>query len=142
MDNYGLIHTEFHFGNMYYYNNQLTFFDFDDASYKYFISDIAIVLYYYFMFQDRESKREEKVVKILSPLLKGYETENHIAFEEFSNLNDYMKLRETILYLVVKAHSYKETNPNTQTFLSKLKENIEHEIPFFQDLSFLKQLNM
>ena len=48
IDSYGLIHTDLHFGNMYYDGQTLTIFDWDDACYKHFISDIAIILFYTF----------------------------------------------------------------------------------------------
>jgi Ser/Thr protein kinase RdoA (MazF antagonist) len=140
-NNYGLIHTDLHFHNMFYKEGKFTFFDFDDSSYKYFISDIAIVLYYYFVFNDRSSNRIEKTKEILVPFMKGYQTENKLDHKEFILLNDFLKLRETILYLVVKADSFKETNnPQTHHFLSYLKKNIEEDIPFYSDLSFIDEI--
>lgn len=140
-NNYGLIHTDLHFHNMFYKEGKFTFFDFDDCSYKYFISDIAIVLYYYFVFNDRTSDRIEKTKEILVPFMKGYQTENKLDYNEFLLLNDFLKLRETILYLVVKADSYKEdNNPQTHHFLSYLKKNIEDDITFYDNLDFLNDI--
>ncbi len=141
-ENYGLIHTDLHFGNMYIENNKLTFFDFDDSSYKYYISDIAIVLYYYFSFTNREADRCIKSKEILVPFMKGYNQYNNIEKEMFSMLNDFLKLRETILYLAVKADDHGETdNPGIKALLAYLRNNIVNEIPFFTDLeSIIKNI--
>jgi Ser/Thr protein kinase RdoA (MazF antagonist) len=136
--NYGLIHTDLHFGNMYKEEKKLTFFDFDDSSYHYFVSDIAIVLYYYFVFTDTESNRQEKGRQILSALLKGYKQYNLISKDMLMRLNDFLKLRESILYLVLVGDKHiQEINPEMQLFIEQLQTNLEDDIPFFEDLDAL-----
>jgi len=41
-----LIHTDVHAGNFFVDDGRITVFDFDDSSYQWFASDIAIALYY------------------------------------------------------------------------------------------------
>lgn len=112
-DNYGLIHSDLHFHNMYYDNGSLTFFDFDDATYKHFISDIAIVIYYNFSHkvvgQNKLSKLEynTQVRDILEWFMAGYNTQNTLAKEELLRLNDFLQLRAVILYIVLVAAGYK-----------------------------------
>lgn len=101
-DGYGLIHTDLHFGNMFYDQKELTFFDFDDASYKHFISDIAIIIFYTFMYYDKEDK-EKTIANFIKPFLKGYETENKLDPIWIDRLNDFFRLRITILYFVIFA---------------------------------------
>ena len=43
---YGLIHSDIHSGNFFYHEGEIHVFDFDDSSYHWFASDIAIPLYY------------------------------------------------------------------------------------------------
>ena len=55
-DNFGLIHTDVHMGNFFVKNDELTVFDFDDAAYQYFVSDIAIALYYLIFMANEEDQ--------------------------------------------------------------------------------------
>lgn len=112
-DNYGLIHTDLHFHNMYYQDNQLTFFDFDDSSYMYFISDIAIVIYYSFQHlvvgEHKVSKEEynRRVQAVFAPFMKGYYKENHLAKKDLLALNDFIRFRAALLYIVLVASGFK-----------------------------------
>lgn len=139
--NYGLIHTDLHFGNIYKDNNRLTFFDFDDSSYHYFVSDIAVVLYYYFTFTNKEANRIKKGKVILESLLKGYRECHSISDEMLNHLNDFLKFRETILYLVlIGDDQFSNNNPTMELFISQLRTNILNDIPFFDDLNDLLDL--
>ncbi|MBI9042825.1 phosphotransferase, partial [Lutibacter sp.] len=104
-DNYGLIHTDLHFGNMVIDNfGNLTFFDFDDSAYKHFISDIAIVLFYHFAYRNPTIEiKTEKSLWILNNFFKGYKTHNNLPKEELLHLQDFLKLRELTLYIVIIA---------------------------------------
>lgn len=141
-NNYGLIHTDLHFHNMYYENGIFTFFDFDDSSYKYFMSDIAIVLYYYFVFNHPSiTDRITETKRILTPFMKGYNEINLIPKEDWKHLNDFLKLRETVLFLVLKADMHgKETNPGMLQLVTQLQYNIDHDIPFYHNLEFLDEI--
>lgn len=104
IDNYGLIHTDLHFGNMFYNNGDFTFFDFDDLAYKHYISDIAIIIYYLFFHSDNPlEERSKEVNKFIKDFMKGYEKENHLEKEWFDNINIFLQMRDTIMYVVLKA---------------------------------------
>lgn len=136
--NFGLIHTDLHFGNMYISNNNLTFFDFDDSSYHYFVSDIAIVLYYYFVFTNKEDDRVEKTKIILPEIIKGYRKIHPISKVALLQLNDFLKLREIVIYLVLMGDEHlRETNSNMNKFVESLRFNIVNDIPFYDDLEEL-----
>lgn len=140
-DNYGLIHTDLHFGNMYYDNGTFTFFDFDDSSYKHYISDIAIILYYYFSFRSPiDENRIDRTKQILRPFLRGYISEHKLDSSMFQYLNDFLKLRETVLYLVLKAHIQGEPNPAREAFVQQLQFNIRNHVPFYESLTFVEEL--
>ncbi|QMS84487.1 phosphotransferase enzyme family protein [Candidatus Xianfuyuplasma coldseepsis] len=107
IDNYGLIHTDLHFGNMFYDGEKLTFFDFDDSAYKHFLSDIAIIIFYHFRGLDnRHEKYNEKVRFILHNVMKGYQLENMLDLEFFKHLNEFLLLRSVILYVVMTAAGF------------------------------------
>lgn len=128
MDSYGLIHTDLHFGNMYYDNEILTFFDFDDLAYKHFISDIAIIIFYQFAIsKDSKEVIEEKANAFLKPFLKGYETENHLDKKWFMLLNDFFRLREAILIIVIYAEGEElMESPFGKLFTGKYLEHIKN----------------
>lgn len=139
-DTYGLIHTDLHFGNMFYHEGTFTIFDWDDSSYKYFISDIAIILYYYFVFGNRDKERIPTATWLLKAFFEGYDQENTIDKKLLYDLNDFLKLRETVLFLVLSAHNFAGDHPGRNKFLEMLKNNIKNEIPFFESLEFIKEL--
>lgn len=132
-DSYGLIHTDLHFGNMYYDGSELTFFDWDDASYKHFISDIAIIIFYtYGMGPDSDKVIEDKTIDFLRPFMKGYEQENHLDVSWLYKLNDYFMLRQVILFMVIYAAGEDLINGRWgQNFINKFESRIKNNTPFF-----------
>ncbi|XMB71887.1 phosphotransferase [Mycoplasmatota bacterium WC30] len=138
-NNYGLIHTDLHLGNMVIDNQgNLTFFDFDDAAYKHFISDIAIVVFYHFFFTDLSIElKNERTIWILNHFLRGYKKENHLEKAEFLHLQDFLKLRELTLYTVIVAGGPEVINSNWgKKFLAKYRDKIINEEPFI-DLAYV-----
>jgi Ser/Thr protein kinase RdoA (MazF antagonist) len=142
IDSYGLIYTDLHFGNMYYDGSNLTFFDFDDASYKHFISDIAIIIFYSFgmgTLSDREI--EDKTIQFLLPFMKGYEKENKLDRTWFEKLNDFFMLRQVILYMVIHAAGEEMLEgPWGKRFIDKYGPRIKNNTPFFDMNRVLKAL--
>jgi len=131
-DNYGLIHTDAHFGNMVLSESgHLTIFDFDDSAYKHFISDIAIVIFYQFAYQNPEFKvRNEKTVWILNNFLKGYSRQNQLAKTEFARLEDFIRLRVLALYAVIMAGGPEVYNsPWGSNYLKVYRDKIIKEEP-------------
>jgi Ser/Thr protein kinase RdoA (MazF antagonist) len=133
VDSYGLIHTDLHFGNMFYDGTSITFFDFDDASYKHFISDIAIIIFYlYGLTPLTDSEIEEKTANLLKWFFKGYEKENTLDKVWFTRLNDFLKLRELVLYLVIYAAGEDMLKSPFGTFyIKKFEERIMTDQAFF-----------
>jgi len=133
IDSYGLIHTDLHFGNMYYDGSELTFFDFDDACYKHFISDIAIIIFYSFgMGPLTDTEIEDRTIQFLISFMKGYEKENHLDVLWFQRLNDYLMLRQVILFIVIYAAGEELINsPWGQNFIGKFEKRIKDNTPFF-----------
>jgi len=132
-DNYGLIHTDLHIGNMVIDKlGKLTFFDFDDSAYKHFISDLAIVIFYNMSFQNLSiENKTDKSIWILNNFFKGYNRNNSLPREELKHLNDFLKLRELILYTVIKAGGEETVNSNWGSrFLNIYRDKILNDEPF------------
>ncbi len=131
-ENYGLIHTDLHFGNMFISSGELTFFDWDDSAYKHFISDIAIVIFYHFCFYDLSQEAiDEGSARILDLFLKGYRRQNSIDVEFLSNLNDFLMLRTIILYIVIyDAGEELIDSVWGKQYLDKYRDRIIGNIPF------------
>jgi Ser/Thr protein kinase RdoA (MazF antagonist) len=140
VDSYGLIHTDLHFGNMYYDGQVLTFFDFDDASYKHFISDIAIIIFYtYGMGSLSDREIEDKTITLLQSFMKGYEKENKLDLKWFKRLNDFLMLRQVILFMVIHAAGEEMVEgPWGKRFIEKYETRIKENTPFFDVERVLK----
>ncbi len=124
--NYGLIHTDLHFGNMYYDKKKLTFFDFDDSSYKHHLSDIAIILFYHF-FREQLSDQEynDQSRYILKHFLTGYRELRDWDMEFMRHINDFLQLRTVILYIVlVAAGSETMENPRRKAAMQRMRERV------------------
>ena len=102
-DSYGLIHSDLHLHNFFVNDKgEITAFDFDDLQYNYFISDIAIVLYY--TAWGSKATFEEKsdfAKKQLGIFRKGYETEYVLDEIWYSRIPAFLKCRDIVLYYVL-----------------------------------------
>lgn len=141
-DSYGLIHTDLHFGNMFYNNGTLTFFDFDDASYKHYISDIAIVFFYMFAFSDLTTEeRSEKMSQAIVPFMKGYKKHNYLDRKWFRRINDFFRLRTIIIYYVLNAAGEEFLkNERRRKFLESCKNRAINDTPFVNQNTILEAL--
>ncbi|MDC0558964.1 phosphotransferase [Candidatus Izimaplasma bacterium] len=132
IDNFGLIHTDLHFGNMLIDGGELTFFDWDDSSYKHFISDIAIIIFYRFSFGDTpQDVINSESVRMIRNLMIGYGKENSLNMDEFKMLNEFFLLRTIILYIVIHAAGEEDFNSEWgKRYISKYRDRILNNIPF------------
>ena len=127
-DNFGLIHTDIHFGNFFVEDNNLTVFDFDDCCYFYFVSDIAIALFYYLYFV--EENRDKVGRDFLNKFMKGYLSENPLNREDYQLIDKFLKLREIILYIVVLRSCDLTTDKWGQKYYQFYRHRILNDIPF------------
>ena len=96
---FGLIHQDAHRGNFYVDQaGKITFFDFDDSSYSWFVEDIALVLFYAVMGQDDPSGFTENLLKGFLP---GYFAAYPLDLKWFREIPTFMKMRELDLYAVI-----------------------------------------
>ncbi|MCM1991785.1 phosphotransferase enzyme family protein [Oceanirhabdus seepicola] len=138
VDSYGLIHTDIHFGNFFVNHNKITIFDFDDCSYKWFISDIAIAIFYLTAFGMDSDKRNSFVKEFLSSFMKGYNVENKLDKFWLKELKNFIKLREFTIYIVIHRSFDANNLPEwASQYKSDFKRRLEKNIPLI-DLDFLE----
>lgn len=137
INSYGLIHTDIHAGNFFMdEKGKLTVFDFDDCSYKWFISDIAITIFYLVELVADDVKKTEITKNFMIHFMKGYEKENKLDKYWLEQLPKFLKLREILIYIV----QYRSLDLNNlpewaKKFFTIYKPRIENDIPFV-DLDF------
>lgn len=102
-DVYGLVHGDLHTGNFFVKGDKITaLLDFDRTCYKWFISEIAVALYYplYFTQLNQDRKAQEDFVKRFLPLfMNGYEEENKLESDWMKKLNSFIQVRDVILFM-------------------------------------------
>jgi amicoumacin kinase len=121
-DNYGIIHTDIHSGNFFYDGEQIHVFDFDDASYHWFTSDIAIPLYYSIIYRipaSEEAERNRFGKLFLDAFIEGYQKANSLPDGWKEQVPLFLMLRDIVLYAVL----HKKIAPEDRD--EKLKEMME-----------------
>ncbi|AZU62309.1 phosphotransferase enzyme family protein [Neobacillus mesonae] len=124
-DSYGLIHSDIHSGNFFIDNNKIEVFDFDDCSYHWFASDIAIPIYYAVWFQTKLKTKEERsrfAQNFASHFLKGYYEENELDPYWIQQIPLFFKLRDLTLYSVFhKKEDLSNASERLQNLVSEIK---------------------
>lgn len=131
-DLFGLIHSDIHAGNFLVDNGKINVFDFDDSSYHWFASDIAIALYYTMLSRDfrRNDKREEVAQQFLEHFMKGYETENQLPDHALQSIPYFLQLRDIVLHSVLNKKLDPATlNENDKRFIQMVNDRIEAQQP-------------
>ncbi|HWO75287.1 MAG TPA: phosphotransferase [Bacillus sp. (in: firmicutes)] len=134
-DVYGLIHSDIHTGNFLIENGKINVFDFDDCSYHWFASDIAIALYYSILSRDfqKSDDREQIAKKFLDHFLKGYETENHLPESALETIPVFLRLRDIVLYAVLqKKWDLNSLDEHQTTFYNMIESRVLSQTPIVQ----------
>lgn len=100
-DSYGLIHGDLHHKNFFLDNGLITAFDFDDVTYNWYISDIALILYFANLFPLKPWNKEEFPRNFLEPFLKGYRQENQLESVWLGHLPDFLRLNHVFQYVIL-----------------------------------------
>lgn len=136
-DNYGLIHTDVHFGNFFINNLDICVFDFDDSAYQYFISDIAIALFYYLYFIFDEDKRLAMADNLMTYFMKGYLQEYQLSKDDYLTIDLFLKLREILLYFVIYRCCDIENEEWAQKYINFYRQRIINNTRYV-DIDFNK----
>ncbi|MBN3490123.1 phosphotransferase [Acholeplasma equirhinis] len=130
-ENFGLIHTDVHMGNFFIKDNQFTVFDFDDASYHYFISDIAIFLYYLTWFTNEVDRLKYGNFFMIN-FMKGYKEEFNLSKEDFIHIDKFLKLREILLYINVYKTLDVEKDEFAKRYIERYRDKIINRVRFIE----------
>ncbi|WP_226677255.1 phosphotransferase enzyme family protein [Rossellomorea aquimaris] len=142
-DTFGLIHSDIHPGNFFYHDGGLHVFDFDDSTQFYFVSDVAIPLYYSVWWKFRNESletRSEFGERFLTAFLKGYKTECEIGDEWIKRIPHFLLLRDLTLYSVFhKKWDLSHLSEGEESLLSQIRNRLHHDEPIV-DLDYEKVL--
>jgi Ser/Thr protein kinase RdoA (MazF antagonist) len=132
---YGLIHFDAHEANLFIDpQGRITLFDFDDCAYNWFVTDLAIVLFYIV----RGKEDEVAFARAFMPhFLRGYSRENRLDPGWLREIPHFLKQREIDLYAVVH-RSFDVNNldhPWVARFMHNRQHRIEHDVPYL-DIDF------
>ena len=126
-DNFGLIHSDIHHGNFHYDEGKLYVFDFDDCSYHWFASDLAIPLYYLIWSLEREGGKDlhDYASGFMKAFLKGYETENQLTLRDYETIPLFLKLRDlSLLSFFYKKYDLRSSDPKLIETVQRIEQRI------------------
>ncbi|MBM6618673.1 phosphotransferase enzyme family protein [Bacillus suaedaesalsae] len=114
-DNFGLIHFDFELDNLYWNNGKISILDFDDASYYWYVADIAYAL------RDLEDLYGETFEAFMS----GYISQTSVDEEVLSKLPLFIRFHELYIHARLKRAVDLEVNANQPSWLNGLIEKLE-----------------
>ena len=129
-ENYGIMHYDFHPGNFFIDDKNLTLFDFDDSVYFWFLADMAVTLFYQVPHNCESQKQFDSVKLFLDNFLKGYSEVHHFETGHISEFSKYMKMREIILYAILQISGLAGKNEWVDGYLKNRKEKILNHVPY------------
>ncbi len=125
---YGLIHQDAHTGNCFVDDaGRITFFDFDDCVYSWFINDIAIVLFYAIPFS---GEREAFTARFMSAFIQGYAEENRLAPHWLKEIPHFLKLREIDLFAIINSEVDLSEDNWAARYMAGRRERLEKNVPY------------
>ncbi|MEB9878490.1 phosphotransferase [Bacillus cereus] len=116
-DNFGLIHNDYHQGNLIMDKKGfITIIDFDDCSYNWFAQDLAVAFYHAYWQHDS---------------FKGYKTENSLHKDTIKQIPTFLKLREIYLYQIFnQSWDTNHLEAWQEYTLQNLETKIKNETPY------------
>lgn len=140
---YGLTHGDFLFSN---YNitqdNKVSVFDFDECEYSWFISDIAVCIYYYLLGGNPSelTNKTQEAKSLMSLFMSGYIKENRICANDFEKIDLFFRQRDYILLSTILGRGDKELNWWDKAFVEGALNRIINNKPFV-DVRFSELFN-
>jgi amicoumacin kinase len=132
-DNFGIIHSDIHAGNFFYHDGEMHVFDFDDSMQFFFLSDIAIPLYYSVWWKHGKGtlgERSEFGATFLKAFLIGYLEENSVEEDWIPRLPSFLLLRDFTLYSVFhKKWDLTNLSEAEESLLTGLKDRLLNDEP-------------
>ena len=140
-ENYGLAHMDLHFANFFVdaASSKITFFDFDDCAYGWYLMDLAMLLFDALVVYGG-ADREKFARHFLEHLLRGYLPQKSLDRFWIAQLPLFLKLLEIGLYIILyRDYDPAESDGWASKFMPGRRERIEQDIPYV-DLDFAQIL--
>ncbi|MFP7298080.1 phosphotransferase enzyme family protein [Neobacillus niacini] len=136
-DLFGLIHNDFHQGNIFVHDGMLTLFDFDDCAYHWFAYDLATAFYHaYWQASSFTPDNTHFSREFWEHFLTGYQEEHTISKALLQQIPIFLKIREIFLYTLFYEKWDLENLEDWQNYtLTNLKRKIEGGKPY-SDVNF------
>ncbi|MFT4413670.1 phosphotransferase enzyme family protein [Fredinandcohnia humi] len=132
-DTFGLIHNDFHQGNLILTKQgELVTIDFDECAYNWYAQDIAVMFYHAF-WQDSSFNGESDHFchTFMGNFFKGYIEENLLHEDIIKQIPIFLKLREIFLFrLFLEKWDMANLEEWQEYTINSLKENITNDIPY------------
>jgi amicoumacin kinase len=141
-DLFGLIHNDFHQGNIFVNEGMLTVFDFDDSAYHWFAYDLATSFYHAYWQASSFTPDDIHFSKeFWEHFLRGYQQEHSLSKELIQQIPIFLKIREIFLYTLFLEKWDMDNLQNWQKYtLTNLKKNIESGKPY-SDVNFTEMID-
>jgi Ser/Thr protein kinase RdoA (MazF antagonist) len=131
-DLFGLIHNDFHQGNIFVDEGRLTVFDFDDCAYHWFAYDLAAAFYHAYWQASSFTPVNTQFSSVFwEHFLRGYHQEHTLNKELIQQIPIFLKIREIFLYTLFWEKWDLENLLDWQNYtLTNLKNNIVSGKPY------------
>ncbi len=136
VQDYGLVHQDFHGGNFHLKDGQITLFDFDDALYGWFAYDVAMALMYVLPLNAVTDEDLAFARSAWGELIEGYSSVRRLSAFWRSKIPMFMKLREIDLYIAIhRSMDLSNLDPWCASYMENRREKILNDVPFV-DIQF------
>lgn len=141
-DLFGLIHNDFHQGNIFVNEGRLTLFDFDDCAYHWFAYDLAASFYHaYWQASSYTPENTQFTREFWEHFLRGYQQAHTLSKELIQQIPIFLKIREIFLYTLFLEKWDLENLLDWQAYtLTNLKNNIKSGKPY-SDVNFTEMID-
>ncbi|MEI5908607.1 phosphotransferase [Bacillus spongiae] len=133
VDTFGLIHNDFHQGNIIMdQNDSLVTIDFDECSFNWFAQDLAVVFYHaYWQNSSFNDNQDYFTQEFMTHFFNGYKSENFLHEDIIKQIPIFLKLREIFLYqLFITKWDLNNLGNWQQYTLDNLNDNIKGNKPY------------
>ncbi|QFF97422.1 hypothetical protein PB01_00565 [Psychrobacillus glaciei] len=138
-DTFGLIHNDFHQGNLIIANEgTLNTIDFDECSYNWYAQDIAVSFYHAFWQHDSYNADIDSFTHtFMNHFFAGYQIENLLHEDIIKQIPIFLKLREIFLYqLFLRKWDMNNLEEWQSYTLRDLEEKIQNRRPYAEITDF------
>ncbi|MGG3739206.1 phosphotransferase enzyme family protein [Aeribacillus pallidus] len=130
-DTFGLIHNDFHQGNVLVHEKGIGIIDFDDCEYGWYAQDIAVALYHAFWQATALGSSDLSFgFTFLQSFLNGYRKTRNLSPETVQQIPLFLRWRDFVLYALFMKNWPLDSLEAWQTYtLDRLRKRMKHRNP-------------